>query len=238
MIRSVIVFLLLALVSGPVWSQYTGKYDGIITGNGVRIRGEASTKGKVVGQLVFGDRVQVLKQSNNAVALSEATDCNKFYWYSVNTQEGLTGWVYGKFLSMLGGSHRVEDAKNKMPELKQKSWSVDGKTLKFEYGIQLESPSDEEIPCGQTYVPFFYEKGRDQSLLIKMQQGGYLELNLGDEGGYEQTMEIKKTFEHNAQLVMRVNTYMQDAMDIHFFYLRREGKVMKVVKKVAFTGLF
>lgn len=72
-------------------------HDGIILGEGVKVRSEPSTKGVIITELPFGSYVRVLRQSEQSQQIGQ--NPLKFFWANVETADGKQGWVYGRYVN-------------------------------------------------------------------------------------------------------------------------------------------
>ncbi len=68
--------------------------EGVVIGEGVRVRAHPNSKAKVLKSLSW-EKVEILMQVN---AQTEVIDGEKHYWQKINTSEDLEGFVYGKFI--------------------------------------------------------------------------------------------------------------------------------------------
>lgn len=66
-----------------------------VIGTGVRLRTEAGTHGKVLGQLNKGERVQRIETAQQ----EETIGGKKGRWMKVQTSDGRIGWIFSAFLS-------------------------------------------------------------------------------------------------------------------------------------------
>lgn len=79
-------------------------YNGKVTGTGVRLRQEATTKSPVLATLAKGSSVQILgEESGEKVA---STDI----WYKVTTTQGKTGYLYSQYVQREGSSPQALQA--------------------------------------------------------------------------------------------------------------------------------
>lgn len=59
--------------------------EGIITGDNLNVRKGPGTNYEVITQMFYGDKVEILGKSAD--------------WYNIKTKNGVTGWVYGTYVS-------------------------------------------------------------------------------------------------------------------------------------------
>jgi hypothetical protein len=82
------------------WLQLQGYLfapgSGVLNDSRVRIREYPTLSARVLGHLDRGQRVAVLERSGLPVPIDDMND----YWYKVRTDEGLTGWSYGYFITL------------------------------------------------------------------------------------------------------------------------------------------
>ena len=70
--------------------------QGIINDSSVRLRTEPSSDSSIILLLEKGDKVSIIRKWN----YKESIDGESWYWYEVETSDGKTGWVYGKYLDI------------------------------------------------------------------------------------------------------------------------------------------
>ena len=70
--------------------------QGIINDSRVRLRTEPSSKNSsIILLLEKGDKLSIIRKW-----IKEKIDGESWYWYEVQTSDGKTGWVYGKYLDI------------------------------------------------------------------------------------------------------------------------------------------
>jgi len=70
--------------------------QGIINDSRVRLRTEPSSKNSTIILLLEkGDKLSIIRKW-----IKEKIDGESWYWYEVQTSDGKTGWVYGKYLDI------------------------------------------------------------------------------------------------------------------------------------------
>lgn len=73
--------------------------DGLILGEGVKVRSEPSTKGEIVVELPFATYVRILGKSEHSQQIGQKPI--RFFWANVQTADGKTGWVFGRYVNSL-----------------------------------------------------------------------------------------------------------------------------------------
>lgn len=90
-----IVILLLFTIVFSIFSSEL-KY-GLINGNNVNIRLEANIKSSVITKLIVGELVTVIEKSNELYRIGK----DEYNWFKIKTKKGITGWIYGKYLTLI-----------------------------------------------------------------------------------------------------------------------------------------
>ncbi len=74
------------------------KNKGIITGLSVRLRSKPEVKRKnVITTLNYGEKVIILKRSKDMVEINKY----KNYWYKIELMNNKTGWIFGKYITLI-----------------------------------------------------------------------------------------------------------------------------------------
>ena len=71
-------------------------YDAVCNDNNVRIRTEPNLSSSTIGKLNKNNSVKIIDCSMEKFVIDE----DVFYWHEIETQDGKTGWVYGKYLDI------------------------------------------------------------------------------------------------------------------------------------------
>lgn len=83
---------------------------GIVIGENVRIRQEASLQSAVIGKASTGQMLSILEVTDSSYAVSSnVTGCDEYPMIRVRTGEGQTGWIFGAYvyLIMPGGDSQT-----------------------------------------------------------------------------------------------------------------------------------
>lgn len=141
------------------------KCDGLVVGEGVRLRSEANLESEIVEKLSTGDIVRMLEVSKKRVAIGSGEDfCikNGYFWYRVQTVNNNQGWIYGKFLySILKDPAKTVEYSDFLPEFINSRLSPPNSDWYFGLAKDNSKPvMDEngESECGIDLIPFFYQK--------------------------------------------------------------------------------
>jgi len=78
----------------PVQDYQKENYTGLVLINGLRIRSDKTTDGRVIGYSSKDDRINILERSENKEIIEEIKD----YWYKIKSANRDVGWVFGGFL--------------------------------------------------------------------------------------------------------------------------------------------
>ena len=71
-------------------------YDATLNDTRVRLRSEPNLSCETLGYLEKGDAVKIVDRSDEKFEI----DGENWYWYEVETSDGKTGWIYGKYLDI------------------------------------------------------------------------------------------------------------------------------------------
>lgn len=110
-------------------SSNTAQPSGTCTGNGVRIRKEAHTAGKILAHANMGDQLLLL-------------DDDGWGWSKVQTDSGVTGWIYNRYLNAPNRSASLRVVCNGTNVNLRESPSLTGKVLR-----QLQPGDEKELVC-------------------------------------------------------------------------------------------
>ncbi len=86
----------------------------LCSGNDVNLRNSAGTEGGIVGKVRKDEILVQLEKSMDTFQVGDVRD----YWYRVASLSGLSGWIFGKFLTPL-------DVKPYMAGSSRQSWSIE-----------------------------------------------------------------------------------------------------------------
>lgn len=81
---------------GRDWGYHQEPRNGICSSDNLRLRIKASTNGYVVGKLMKGQSVVIIKTGDIMTFDGESAA-----WYKVKTSEGLVGWAWGGYIKVL-----------------------------------------------------------------------------------------------------------------------------------------
>jgi hypothetical protein len=161
------VFILLITLQLSA-SPFT-EFDGVILGDKVNIRSDASVKAKVAGSAVNGTPIRILS-SQDPVTLPGIN--GEFPWIEIETAKVKTGWVFGKFIYSLAQdtsnwysegtplkSHITDPELITIQGKKYYPGVVSARCYPEKTGIDTEDP-------GECALPFLYQKDTGKILLF------------------------------------------------------------------------
>lgn len=71
-------------------------YNGVINDNRIRVRAEPSLEGNILGMLNLGAEVRIIDRSREKQKIGS----QEAFWYKVENEKKITGWVYGAFITV------------------------------------------------------------------------------------------------------------------------------------------
>ncbi|HDP80428.1 MAG TPA: SH3 domain-containing protein [Spirochaetes bacterium] len=89
-------------------------------GDDVNLRNSPDVEGSLVGKIKRGEILLQLEKSMDTRQVGDTRD----YWYRVSTMEGVSGWIFGKFIEPL----KVES----MEAGTEESWALDERFMEWE----------------------------------------------------------------------------------------------------------
>ena len=172
--RVIMIAILVCLVL--VGYAFGQSYDGIILGEGVRMREFPELSAKIVSILQAGKLVDLLDVTQERFKLND-TYMYGYHWYHVSIRDGHEGWVYGEYVYLISEDILPPDwiANDESGVLIKQSYidsyfgdkdiltklfSVDEVKYKVNFGIEPSYPiSDADGLSGSTIhaLPFFYD---------------------------------------------------------------------------------
>jgi hypothetical protein len=131
------VFLSGCLLAAPLWMQIQAQKRVLIVGEEVNLRTTASAKSKKIASLSLGQTAKVLQitPKREVVGGDAQNHCDAYFWYKIQTQDGKTGWVYGKYAFGLDNVVPIKYAKTNQ-------LLFDGVEYQLFYADNLGTPVD------------------------------------------------------------------------------------------------
>lgn len=155
--KSSLVFLLVALPFLTL-AQFD-LYDGIVVGNTVSGRSEGSTSGKRITSFGLGQQLMIQDETDGRDILggndTGACEDYGYKWYRVENSDGVSAWMYGKYLFKKDQWDDYRHAKvGAGLDYYGVSWTY-GSASSLSYG-----PSDQDglTGCDDLKIPFFYSE--------------------------------------------------------------------------------
>jgi hypothetical protein len=168
-------------------------------GNDVNLRNSAGTEGGIVGKVKKGEILIQLEKSMDTSQVGDVRD----YWYRMANLNGLTGWIFGKFIAPL-------DVKPYMTVSRDQTWSIE------DYFAEWE---DSYTPKGWMHVP-----GGERSSISFSVHGDARILKLNSQKG--RSAGLFRRFDSGASFAMCVRArFIAGDSIIAAAYVMKNGSV-------------
>jgi hypothetical protein len=143
--------------------------DGVIVGEGVRLRSAPGLRSEVVDKVNTGMLVKYLRRSEHPVTIGAENPCHPDgnYWHEVITAHGRRGWVYGDFCYTILHPGRMSElmrytADGIAPKLINRQYHFDGTVYRLGFALakqnahQTSLTEQQDTVCAELLIPFFY----------------------------------------------------------------------------------
>jgi hypothetical protein len=149
-----IAFLVVLLPVTGISREEPQKVLGLVSGERINVRTSPSVKAAVAAQLRNGEPVWVLEQGKKKVKIGSRLG----YWLRIDTQEGVAGWMFGPFVTVLDQKTKGREA-ILMQVLEKEFPTGPFRKSRFFSGIRLES-----IPFQKRFVHVLWFQWQEGSI--------------------------------------------------------------------------
>ena len=139
------------------------KTGGIIVGKKVKVFENPDFKAKIKGNLETGKVISVNKIGKKRIPIEEDPAwCDEHWgypWVEIDTGDGLTGWVYGKYIYKILDNKLIEDFDSPLSQLNI-PFDFYGQGYYLGLAVDLSYPIKNGVGftgCEDFYFPFFYQ---------------------------------------------------------------------------------
>lgn len=167
----------------------TSSYKALIIGEGVRIRSDATAKGKEKSKVYGNRQVEIIEVGKTLDGLGKDDMCEKYPWIKVNWQSDSTGWVYGKYV-YYNDTDESYITKESTFTFQSKNYQL---LLYRNYGYP---PGDENglTGCAYTFLVYIYDISSNKYYQVKDNKSKKDQINMvlySNDGIGERVSEVK-----------------------------------------------
>ncbi|MBN1533711.1 MAG: SH3 domain-containing protein [Spirochaetes bacterium] len=136
LLMAAMVALLCVALAPPSNSEMPGK--GVIYGDRINIRSAPDLSSKVIATAACGQIVTVLEKTAKRKAI-EADDPFGYFWYRIDAVQGKRGWIYGRYLYLMGASP-CEFVEKGSQWLVGRKFTIRGRQYQFAIAVEPSAP--------------------------------------------------------------------------------------------------
>lgn len=189
--------------------------NGIIIGEGVRIRSTGSAKGTEISKVHGMRSVEILQEGDKWDALGKEDMCERHKWVKVKWEGDSTGWVYGKYV-YFDNLNKKEGT----PKFVFNLGNIDYRLSTFQNYTYPIADEEGITGCGYMYLVMIKPIGSNQYVKINdaMSKKDQSYMVLEDDDGINE--QITKVRVENEQIIVEVEIGHQDGSASSVYKLR------------------